>query len=88
MMSAMIVARSFTTASFCRLRLAFVVTASPSFFRHIALHMETKAGGKERMKGKVMNAMMEAKEEEDVPLRSSLLPPFLLGLSSPIEMFM
>ena len=87
-MSAMVIARSFATASFCRLRLAFVMTASPSCFRQIALHMETKAGGKERMKGKVMNAMMEAKEEEDAPLRSSLLPPFLHGLSSPIEVVM
>ena len=35
------------------------------------------------MKGKVMDAMIEAKEEEDVPLRSSLLSPFLYGLRIP-----
>ena len=30
-----------------------------------------------------MDAMIEAKEEEDVPLRSSLLSPFLYGFSTP-----
>ena len=35
------------------------------------------------MKGKVMDAMIEAKEEEDVPLRSSRLSPFVYGLSTP-----
>ena len=40
------------------------------------------------MKGKVMAAMIEAKEEEDVPLRSSLLPPFLYGLRIPNDVLM
>ena len=40
------------------------------------------------MKGRIMDAMIETKEEEDVPLRSSLLSPFLYGFMVPMFMLM